>query len=47
MPRIRKGESKGDYMRRCIPYVMRREGLKHKEAVGKCSGMYYNKKGEK
>jgi len=49
MPRPQKGESRNDFVGRCIR-VLRREG-KHKqdEIVGKCEGMFdfYAKKEQK
>jgi hypothetical protein len=40
MPKHKKGESRDDWMARCIPYVIEKEGLEQKEAAGKCGGMY-------
>jgi len=40
MPSIKKGESRSDYVARCVPYCMKNEGLDEKSAVGKCEGMY-------
>ena len=47
MPKIEKGESREKYVARCIPYVMKNEGLDEKAAVGKCEGMFseHEKKG--
>lgn len=42
MPKVKPGESKASYMKRCIPYYIRR-GLTPKAAKGKCNGMYKNK----
>src|SRR5215471_12563717 len=39
MPAVKKGESKSDYMKRCIPEVMG-EGAAQDHAVAKCSGMF-------
>jgi len=48
MPKPSKGESKKDYVSRCIPMVIG-EGKPPKEAAGKCYGMYdfYKKKSKK
>lgn len=41
MPAVRKGESRKDYMARCVPYLMKNEGHNNnKSAVGKCEGLY-------
>lgn len=40
MPEHRKGESRAAWMKRCVPHVMKKEGLSRKRAVGKCEGMY-------
>ena len=40
MPEVKKGESEKDYVKRCIPYVMKEEGLNETQAAGKCYGMY-------
>lgn len=40
MPEHREGETKKQWMARCIPYVIKNEGLSPKHAVAKCSGMY-------
>jgi len=40
IPEIKKGESRSDYLKRCIPYCMNNEGLDEKAAAGKCEGMY-------
>ena len=49
MPSVREGESRESYVRRCIPYVIKKEGLKQEHAVAKCYGMYeqHKKKGKK
>ena len=39
MPRPKKGESKSNYMHRCVPEV-KGEGHTQEQAVGKCLGMY-------
>jgi hypothetical protein len=44
MLEIKPGESRKDYMNRCIPYVIKEEGLTQEQAAGKCGGMYDNAK---
>jgi Ribonuclease G/E len=39
MPSVKEGETRDEYMERCVPVVMK-EGLDNKAAVGKCEGMY-------
>lgn len=39
MPSVKKGESRNDYVGRCIPIVIK-EGKTKDQAVGKCEGMY-------
>lgn len=39
MPKVTPGESRSDFVARCIPVVMK-EGLTQDQAVGKCEGMY-------
>lgn len=39
MPSVNQGESRKDYMNRCIPIVIK-EGADQSEAAGKCSGMW-------
>lgn len=39
MPDVKDGESRKDYMKRCVPIVVA-EGHTQDEAVGKCEGMY-------
>lgn len=55
MPEIKKGETKKQYMDRCIPYCISKEGLNQEQAEAKCSGMFdehkekgtqYEEKGE-
>jgi len=46
MPDVRKGESEKDYVARCIPYVMKHEGITDtKHAAAKCHGIYKQHKG--
>lgn len=40
MPEIQSGESREHYLQRCIPYVVKNEGLSNAAAAGKCEGMY-------
>lgn len=40
MPSIEKGESESDYVKRCIPFVINKEGLSPEAAAAKCHGMY-------
>jgi len=41
MPTPRKGESRDDYLKRCIPIVLNEGEVKSVEhAAGKCGGMY-------
>lgn len=42
MPSVKKGESQGSYMKRCVPEVMG-EGKSNKAAVGQCMGMFKSK----
>jgi hypothetical protein len=46
MPTPNAGESKSDYISRCIPYVIKEEGASQDQAVGKCYGLwkYFQKK---
>jgi hypothetical protein len=43
MPSVKPGESRSDYVARCVPVCMK-EGLDQKAAVGKCEGMYTSKR---
>lgn len=47
MPKPKKSEKQSSYVSRCISYVMKKEGLSQKAAVGKCYGMYRYYKGKK
>lgn len=42
MPSVKPGESRNDYMARCVPECMA-GGLSNKAAVGKCEGMFNSK----
>jgi hypothetical protein len=39
MPEVKPGESRKDYIARCVPVVMK-EGLDNKAAEGKCEGTW-------
>ena len=39
MPAKKPGESRSDYLKRCIP-IAKGEGLTNEQAVGKCEGLY-------
>ena len=40
MPAIKEGESEEEYVKRCISYVVSKEGGTPKQAAAKCHGMY-------
>lgn len=40
MPKIRPRETRSQYIPRCINYVMKYEGLKERQAAGKCEGLF-------
>ena len=40
MPAVKKGESRGSYMKRAVDMLIHKEGLPPKAAVGKAEGMY-------
>jgi hypothetical protein len=47
MPGVKKGEKRSEYVKRCVPEVMK-EGRDQKAAVGKCMGMFNSRwKGHK
>lgn len=46
MPEVKKGESRNEYVGRCIP-VVKKEGRTQNQAVGKCEGMYSHLKKKK
>jgi hypothetical protein len=46
MPKVKKGESRNEYVGKCVPEVIK-EGKSQKAAVGKCEGMYSGKWGQK
>jgi len=43
IPDIKPGESKEDYVSRCIAYCIKEEGLTQEQASGKCYGMWKEK----
>jgi hypothetical protein len=47
MPTPRKGEPRDEFMDRCIPFVIKREGKTVKQAAGMCGGIYDHQKGRK
>lgn len=47
MPSVNSKESESHYVERCVPYVMKNEGLSQKAAVGKCYGLYKSHKRHK
>lgn len=40
MPKVKKGESKEEYLQRAIPQMIKKEGVSQHHAVGKAIGMY-------
>lgn len=40
MPKVRKNESRQEYVSRCIPFLIKHEGKSQKQAKGQCYGMY-------
>ena len=40
MPTRRKGESKDDWMKRCIPYLIDNEGYDEAQATAICDSMF-------
>ncbi len=40
MPQPNPGEKKGDYIERCVKYVMEQEGEAQDRALAKCYGMW-------
>jgi len=43
MPQVRSNEKRSEFVKRCVPIVMK-EGLSQQAAVGKCEGIYSGKK---
>jgi hypothetical protein len=43
MPTPKKNEEKGKYISRCVKYCVTKEGMKTKQALGKCYGMWRQK----
>ena len=46
MPKVKKGETRSKYVKRAVHYMVHKEGLSPRAAVGKAEGMYnqYKKK---
>ena len=45
MPEVKKGQSMNEYLASCISVVAKEHPeLTHKQVVGRCAGMYRNKK---
>lgn len=44
MPKPQKNEKKSDYISRCVSEVMKEGGHTKEQALGKCYGMWDNKK---
>ena len=40
MPAVRKGETRKDYMKRCIPYVIKNEGASVGRAWHVCDALF-------
>ena len=40
MPEVRKGEKRIDYMKRCIPYVIKQENASAGRAWNICDALY-------
>ncbi len=40
MPKVLPKDTQESYVSRCIPYVMKNEGLDQKQASGKCFGLW-------
>ena len=40
MPKVKPGMKKSEYVKYCISFVMKNEGLEQKAAVGKCYGLW-------
>ena len=47
MPAVRKNESRNSYVNRAIDYLVHKEGLHWRQAVGKAEGMYDSAKKKK
>lgn len=46
MPKPKKDEKRKDFIKRCIPIVMK-EGAEKEHAIGKCYGIFKHNKGKK
>lgn len=44
MPNVREGETKESFMKRAMPYMIKKEGLNKDQAAGKALGMYRSHK---
>lgn len=47
MPAVRKGEKRIDYMKRCIPYVIKNENASAGFAWHKCDALFKKAQGTK
>lgn len=47
MPDVKPKEKQSDYIKRCVPVVMKENGGDQKAALGKCYGMYKQAKKHK
>ncbi len=47
MPKVKKGESRGSYVKRAVPMMVHKEGLSPRAAVGKAEGMYTSSRKKK
>ena len=43
MPEIKKGETQKEWIARCVPYLMEKEGKTREQALGQCYGMWRQK----
>lgn len=43
MPEIKKGETQKEWIARCVPYLMEKEGKTRDQALGQCYGMWKRK----
>ena len=44
MPIPKPNESEKDYVARCIPHLIEKEGKTQEQAAGQCYGMYHHHK---
>ena len=47
MPKVKKGESRNDYVKRAVHEMVHKEGMKPKAAVGKAEGIFNQSKKKK